>query len=306
MTSQGLFSRIAAAVFAIFVLPNVIWAQESIQAAQTLYASASYDEALALLDRLQGQQLPPADVRSLQQSRALCLLALGRSQDADVAIEAVVNTDPLYRPDESTASPRVRAAFRDVRMRLLPSIIKTRYNAARGLYNEQRWSDAIPALQEVQSLVADQDLTEEQRKGVGEYKVLAEGFLKLAEAAAAPPPPPGAPDAKAADVPAVAVAPPAVDYDRLFDAEDAGVTPPVTIRQEMPRWVKGALPLPGPGTVDIIISKTGVIERATIVQRMVNYYDRQVLDATKNWRYQPAQLDGRPVRFKKQIRITFQ
>jgi hypothetical protein len=31
-----------------------------------------------------------------------------------------------------------------------------------------------------------------------------------------------------------------------------------------------------------------------------------VLDATKGWRYHPAQLDGRPVRYKKQIRITFQ
>ena len=113
MTSQGLFSRIAAAVFAIFVLPNVIWAQESIQAAQTLYASASYDEALALLDRLQGQQLPPADVQSLQQSRALCLLALGRSRDADCVDRCPPSSRrrsarPLsarpWSPDRSSAS----------------------------------------------------------------------------------------------------------------------------------------------------------------------------------------------------------
>ena len=84
------------------------------------------------------------------------------------------------------------------------------------------------------------------------------------------------------------------------------MTPPVTMRQEMPHWIKRGVALPGAGTVEIIISKSGVVERATIVQRMVNFYDRQVLDATKNWRYQPAQLDGRPVRFKKQIRITFQ
>ena len=299
-------SRIAAAVLAIVVLPNVIWAQESIQAAQTLYASASYDEALALLDRLQVQQLPPGDIRSVQQNRVLCLLALGRSQDAEVAIAAVVNADPRYRPDESTASPRVRTAFRDVRVRLLPGIIKTRYNAARGLYDEQRWSEAVPALQEVQSLVTDHDLTDDQRKDVAEYKVLTEGFLKLAEAAAAPPPPPPpAPTAPAPEPPPVAP-PSTVDYDRVFDATDSTVTPPVTIRQEMPRWIKAALALPGPGAVEITVSKSGAVERATIVQPMVSSYDRQVLDATKNWRYQPAQLDGRPVRFKKQIRITFQ
>jgi TonB family protein len=294
-------SRIAAAVLAIVVLPNVIWAQESIQAAQTLYASASYDEALALLDRLQVEQLPPEDIRSVQQNRALCLLALGRSQDAEIAIAAVVNADPRYRPDESTTSPRVRTAFREVRVRLLPGIIKTRYNAARGLYDEQRWSEAVPALQEVQSLVTDHDLTDDQRKDVAEYKVLTEGFLKLAEAAATPPPPP----APASDPPPVAP-PSTVDFDRVFDATDSTVTPPVTIRQEMPRWIKGALALRRPGAVEITVSKSGVVERATIVQSMVSSYDRQVLDATKNWRYQPAQLDGRAVRFKKQIRITFQ
>jgi TonB family protein len=294
--------RPAAAVLSILVLPGVIWAQESIEAAQTLYASASYDEALVLLDRLQARQLPPQDIRSVQQSRALCLLALGRSQAAEVAIAAVVNTDPLYRPDESTTSPRVRTAFRDVRKRLLPGIIKSRYSAARGLYDEQRWPDAVAALREVQSLVTDQDLTEEQRKEVTEYKVLADGFLKLAEAAAAPP----APAAPAPEPPPAASAPPAIDYDRVFDATETAVTPPFTIRQEMPHWIRGQLPLPGSGTVEIIIAKTGVVERATIVKSMVSFYDRQVLDATKNWRYQPAQLDGQPVRFKKQIRITFQ
>jgi Gram-negative bacterial TonB protein C-terminal len=300
MTERRLVFRTAVVgVFVIFVLPGVIWAQESIQVAQTLYASASYDEALALLDRLQGQQLPPEDVRSVQQSRALCLLALGRSQDAEVAIAAVVNTDPLYRPDESTASPRVRTAFRAVRMRLLPGIIKSRYIAARGLYDEQRWPDAVSVLREVQALAADQDLTDEQRKEVAEYKVLADGFLKLAETAAAPPPTPEPP-------PAAALAPPVVDYERVFDSTDAAVTPPATIKQEMPRWLKGGLPLPGPGTIEVIISKTGMIERATITQSMVTFYDRQVLDATKSWRYHPAQLDGRPVRYKKQIRVTFQ
>jgi TonB family protein len=300
MTPRRLVFRTAVAgVFVIFVLSGVIRAQESIQAAQTLYASASYDEALALLDRLQGQQLPPEDVRSVQQSRALCLLALGRSQAAEVAIAAVVNTDPLYRPDESTASPRVRMAFRAVRMRLLPGIIKSRYNAARGLYDEQRWPDAVSVLREVQALAADQDLTDEQRKEVAEYKVLADGFLKLAETAAAPPRPAEPP-------PAATPAPPAVDYERVFDSTDEAVTPPATIRQEMPRWLKGGLPLPGPGTIEVIISKTGMIERATITKSMVTFYDRQVLDATKSWRYHPAQLDGRPVRYKKQIRVTFE
>jgi TonB family protein len=291
---------ILSTVFVIFVWPGVVWAQETIQGAQTLYASASYDEALAVLDRLQEQPLAPGDARSIQQNRALCLLALGRSQDAELAIAAVVTADPAYRPDETSASPRVRSAFKDVRSRLLPGLIKERYNEARGLYDKQAWADAIVGLRDVIALATDQDLTDEQRKGAAEYKILADGFLKLAEAAAAPPPP--APEPPAPVVPA----PPPVDLERVFDSAETNVTPPVTIRQDMPHWMKGSLPLPGPGIVEVIISKTGVIERATVAQGMATFYDRQVLDASKNWRYRPAQLDGHAVRYRKQIRITFQ
>ncbi len=63
-----------------------------------------------------------------------------------------------------------------------------------------------PRSSDVLSLAADPDLTDEQRKEAAEYKVLADGFLKLAEAAAAPPPPPPAPPAPA---PPAVPAPPA-------------------------------------------------------------------------------------------------
>ena len=57
--------------------------------------------------------------------------------------------------------------------------------------------------------------------------------------------------------------------------------------------------------LEVIIAKSGVVERATLTQPMATFFDRQVLDATKNWRYQPAQVNGQPVRFKKTIKITF-
>ena len=42
---------------------------------------------------------------------------------------AIVQADPLYVPDVSAAPPRVRAAFKDVRARLLPGIAKAQYRA---------------------------------------------------------------------------------------------------------------------------------------------------------------------------------
>ena len=84
------------------------------------------------------------------------------------------------------------------------------------------------------------------------------------------------------------------------------MTAPVPLRQDMPRWVRSALPLPAPGTIEVVIAKDGTVERAAMVQGVASFYDRQVIDNTKNWRYRPAMFDGRPVRYKKQIRITIQ
>lgn len=280
--------------------PTAGWSQESVQTAQALYASASYDEALALLERLQQQELTSSEVRVINQQRAFCLLALGRIQDAALAIAAVVQADPTYRPDGASASPRVRNAFRDVRRRLLPGIVQAEYAEARRLYDTSSWADAAAAFQRVASLAADRDLAEAQVASLADLKMLADGFAKLAETAATPPPPPPAPEP-------VAPSPPPVDYDAIFDGTQAGVVAPVTVRQDLPRWPGGGRPLPrGTGVLDIIISKTGVVERATLSQQIAGFFDRQVLDSTKNWRYHPALLDGQPVRFRKIIKITFQ
>src|SRR5215467_11453759 len=99
-------------VLLIFICPGVVWAQESLQTAQALYASASYDEALAMLERLQKQPLAIADAVELQQNRALCLLALGRNADAESALAEMVKAQPTYRLPDATTAPRVRAMFK--------------------------------------------------------------------------------------------------------------------------------------------------------------------------------------------------
>jgi tetratricopeptide (TPR) repeat protein len=294
-------------VFVIFICPGIVWAQESLQTAQALYASASYDEALAMLERLQKQPLPSADAVELQQNRALCLLALGRTPDAEEALAALVKTDPTYRPADATTAPRVRAMFKDVRSKLLASVIVSVYNEARVAYDQHQFADALKGFQQVQTLVADPDLPAADAKGVQEYKVLADGFATLADAAANPPPPVvAAPPATAAPAPAPPPEPPAPDYTRVFDSNDPSVTAPVTLRQDMPKWLTQGQPFPRSGALELIIAAEGVVERATLTQGMSPTFDHQLLEATKNWKYQPATLDGHPVRYRKLIRINFQ
>src|SRR5262245_14409537 len=118
----------AGALFlAAIIAPEVVIAEDSLSAARDLYAAAEYENALAALDRLRMGGVKADDGRAVEQYRAFCLLALGKSSEAAQAIEAVVSADPSYFPSNSDVSPRVRAAFSDVRRRLLPDVAQQKY-----------------------------------------------------------------------------------------------------------------------------------------------------------------------------------
>src|SRR4030095_14568811 len=74
-------------------------AQDSLEAARQLYASAEYTSALSMLNGLGNVDSPREERRAIALYRTLCLLAVGRGQEADRAIESMVSADPLYRPE---------------------------------------------------------------------------------------------------------------------------------------------------------------------------------------------------------------
>jgi tetratricopeptide (TPR) repeat protein len=128
--------------------------------ARDLYASARYDEALAALNELRPDDAANAvaDRKSIEQYRSLCLLALGRGTEAESAIAAVVTADPSYQPGEVEASPRVRAAFSDVRRRLLPDIANGRYGEAKALFDRKDYAAAARGFRQVALLLDDPDM----------------------------------------------------------------------------------------------------------------------------------------------------
>ena len=58
------------------------------------------------------------------------------------------------------------------------------------------------------------------------------------------------------------------------------------------------------GILDVTIDEQGRVISATIRLGLHPIYDSQILLAAKEWRYQPATLNGRPVKFRKIIQIT--
>src|SRR5215471_6461711 len=149
--------------------------RDGIGAARDLYASARYDEALAVLNDLRPNEAPGSaiDLKSVEQYRSLCLLALGRGSEAETAIAAVVTADPQYLPGDAETSPRVRAAFSEVRKRLLPDIATKRYADAKSAFDRKQFASAAAQFRQVISLLDDPDMGGRN----SDLRTLASGFL---------------------------------------------------------------------------------------------------------------------------------
>ena len=70
-----------------------------------MYTAAAYDEALALLNQFESGAL--TDALEVNQYRAFCLLALGRSDDARKVIQEIVEANPTFQPPKTQVSPRL-------------------------------------------------------------------------------------------------------------------------------------------------------------------------------------------------------
>src|SRR5438132_2077722 len=99
-------------------------ADDTLAAARDLYASAAYEDALAVLNRLRAPDGRPDEGRAIDQYRAFCLLALGRNAEAERAIEVVAAAEPMYHPSYADVSPPVRSACSDVRRPMPPNTIQ--------------------------------------------------------------------------------------------------------------------------------------------------------------------------------------
>lgn len=269
---------------------------ESIATARELYAAARYDEALAVLDELTiSATTVPAERKAIEQYRSLCLLALGRGEEAEAAIANVVRVDPFYQPGESEASPRVRTTFADVRQRLLPDLATARYAEAKGLYDRKAFAEAEVRFRELVLLLDDPQM----QGRLGDMRTLASGFVELAAAAAAPPPEPEPAPVEPEPAPAVPVEP------RIYTGEDEGVVPPEIIRQDVPQVPNAIMGMTRErGVIDVVIDEQGRVISMTMRARIHPVYDTALMNAARDWKYKPATLDGQPVQYRKLLQIA--
>lgn len=276
--------RIALWVLLAALMAGTASGQESLQTAKDLYASAAYEDALAVLGRLQRTDAPV----EVQQYRAFCLIALGRVGEAERAIELVVSANPKYVPTAMDVSPRIQEVFNRTRNQVLPEIARQRYVEAKRALDRKDRDAAVSGFAAVVELI--DGATPDLREALDELRFLAAGFLDLSTAMR-PPAPAGSRDGES---PAPAVRPRSVE-----------VTPPVALRQVMPPWVptEASSRQAYTGAIRVTISAAGLVEAAVMVRPSHPAYDRILLQAAMGWEYQPARRDGVPVPSEQVVEI---
>src|SRR5688572_1091744 len=231
-------TRTAVTCFAILLLTAArLHGQDSLAAARDMYASAEYDNALKLLERLAATSAD--EQQSIDLYRSLCLLAVGRNQDAERSIENIIARDPLYRPADDL-SPRMRTAFSDAKRRVLPTIVQAEYAQAKGAFERKEFESAAFGFKRVVEALNDPDMGPAAKQSpLADLRTLASGFHDLSVKAIPPPPPPPAPTPVVAATPAPAAA--AKLPPRIYTGEERNVVPPQVLVQTLPKY-PGAVP----------------------------------------------------------------
>lgn len=299
-------------------------AQDSLSAAKDLYASAAYEDALSTLSRLTDGGLTAPDIaRQVDEYRAFCLYALGRTGEAESVAESMLRKDPLMKLDAADVSPRLETMFSNVRKRLLPALIRDRFRAARAALDEKNLSAAEPRLVEARLLIADAEKLGVKDDGLADLTVLVDGFLQLVRTTVNQRPSPPAVAANANPPEAAAVAPRqtiepapppapapvpaanAASAPRVYTVDEVGVTPPVIVSQRMPSMtpelVKVVKAMNSSAMIDVLIDERGDVLDAIVRKSLNSSFDNLIVGAARRWKYRPAMKDGVPVRYSKTI-----
>ena len=296
---------VALALAAMIVVgrPAGLHAQELLIKAKQLYESASYSDALSVLK----QAVTTSDIVEVEKYRALCFLALGQQRDAEQALEQLAIARPFIALDASEVSPRLVTLYAEVRKRTLPAAAKQMYQRARTTFDEGSYADAAAQFKDVVTLA--ESAPQEHAELMSELRMLAAGFVRLAETSmkvpepASPTPAPPSPrsSADAAPAPANRDTSAASNADIIYDATNREVTPPVSVNRVLPPWPRSAAAFRAaayPGALEVVVGENGTVVAAAMAQTVHPTYDDVLLRATRTWKYTPATVNGRPVKYR--------
>lgn len=95
--------------------------------------------------------------------------------------------------------------------------------------------------------------------------------------------------------------------ERIYGADDAGVTWPKPVKRMRAEYDDSARAEKVEGMVKLIavISKEGKPRDITIKEGLDKRLDAKAIAAVKQWEFEPARLNGKPVAFRAELQVIF-
>ena len=92
--------------------------------------------------------------------------------------------------------------------------------------------------------------------------------------------------------------------DPIYSKSDSEVTPPRQVYPALPAELPTTVMKRALTVVDLVIAPDGLVERVHLRTPPRDIHEFMLLSAAKAWRFEPALLDGRPVRFRHSVALT--
>ena len=254
--------------------------QVTLQQAIDLYWNGEYERTLQLL----GSELAADQVVEGRRYRAFSLVALGRNDEARAEFHTLLESDPSHALDSALVSPKIVEQFELARQELAASLLEQGKTA----YFDGRYDEAFGLLEKLLEVDPSSLLGKE-------YLQLARERIDLEQRTAALEP-------EVPQEPEV----PEVDPNRVYNI-GGNVTEPVPVRQTPPRYPPwdASNGTEGDVILRLTIGRDGTVEGADVVRSLNQRMDAEAIRAARTWRYEPARLNGQPVRAFKIISIRF-
>jgi len=93
---------------------------------------------------------------------------------------------------------------------------------------------------------------------------------------------------------------------RIYTNADSAVTPPRSIYPRLPDEPPPGSRLSNEAVLELVIATTGLVEHVKLRTTPRNIHEFMIVSAAKAWQFEPARLDGQPVRFRQLIHFSMQ
>jgi hypothetical protein len=91
----------------------------------------------------------------------------------------------------------------------------------------------------------------------------------------------------------------------IYSAADPDVHAPTLLRPQLPKKRPEGLPKDEAGSLELLVLENGTVEEARLIPASNRLQDRLLISASKAWQFRPAEKNGRPVRYRILVPITW-